>query len=522
MLSKIIDNHMFLVRFKSLILKLDAKKLMVFSLIFLGLLTRFVFISHPNQTVFDEVHFGKFVSSYFTGKYYFDIHPPLGKMIIALGAGLGGYGDYVARHGVFDFEKIGESFGAVPYFWFRFFPALAGSLIPLAVFLFMLEFGAGRLASFLAGLLLVFENSLLVESRLVLTDAFLILFGFLGLYFFFRARNRNYPNKLLFWSGLFFAASFSVKWTGLGFFGACGLIYLWDILDFSLIKPGFFLPARRLAPAANRGTVLSPQKVARGDTKLFGAPRTGKNLGYLILGALALVSVPFAIYFAVFQIHFALLPACPESGGGCEFMSQEFKNRGLNPWQSFLELNQKMWVYNKGISESHEYGSKALGWPLMIRPVYYWVLDSARIYLIGNPVIWFLGFFGIFAFLFLKISAEKKILLWLLYLANLVPFILVSRVLFLYHYLLALIVSVMAFSLVVDEVFKEKKIFVWGAVLALAVFGFLFFAPLSYGFPLSETGFARRQWSSFWFSGNSQLKEFCEKTNCSVLKWIVY
>src|SRR3989344_4078090 len=102
-------------------------------LIFLGLLTRLVFLGNPAEVVFDEVHFGKFASAYFAGDYYFDIHPPLGKLLIALGAFLGGYADYVRQNGVFSFESISMAYGAVPYVWFRVLPALFGALVPLAV-----------------------------------------------------------------------------------------------------------------------------------------------------------------------------------------------------------------------------------------------------------------------------------------------------------------------------------------------------------------------------------------------------
>jgi dolichyl-phosphate-mannose--protein O-mannosyl transferase len=57
----------------------------------LAFATRFGHLSHPNEIVFDEQHFGKFISSYITGKYYFDIHPPLGKMMIAAVGYLAGY-----------------------------------------------------------------------------------------------------------------------------------------------------------------------------------------------------------------------------------------------------------------------------------------------------------------------------------------------------------------------------------------------------------------------------------------------
>ena len=43
------------------------------------------------QVVFDEYHFGKFVNGYITGEYFFDIHPPLGKLLLCLVAWMGGY-----------------------------------------------------------------------------------------------------------------------------------------------------------------------------------------------------------------------------------------------------------------------------------------------------------------------------------------------------------------------------------------------------------------------------------------------
>jgi len=48
----------------------------------MSLLTHFAFFGHPESVVFDEVHFGKYISGYYTGEYFFDIHPRWGSSLL--------------------------------------------------------------------------------------------------------------------------------------------------------------------------------------------------------------------------------------------------------------------------------------------------------------------------------------------------------------------------------------------------------------------------------------------------------
>ena len=41
------------------------------ALLVIGFVSRFFMFGYPNQAVFDEVYFGKFVGAYFSGAYYF-------------------------------------------------------------------------------------------------------------------------------------------------------------------------------------------------------------------------------------------------------------------------------------------------------------------------------------------------------------------------------------------------------------------------------------------------------------------
>src|SRR3990167_755247 len=137
-------------------------KSFLFILLGISLITHFAFFGHPNQTVFDEVHFGKFVSGYYTHEYYFDIHPPLGKLLIA------GFGRLFDFRPEFSFAEIGDEFPDSKYMALRFLPSLAGSLLPVVIFLLALQLGFSRRSAFVAGVLIALENGLLVQTLFML------------------------------------------------------------------------------------------------------------------------------------------------------------------------------------------------------------------------------------------------------------------------------------------------------------------------------------------------------------------
>jgi dolichyl-phosphate-mannose-protein mannosyltransferase len=50
----------------------------------------FAWYAHPASVVFDEVYFPRFGLAYLKGEYFFDLHPPLGKLIFAATGWLAG------------------------------------------------------------------------------------------------------------------------------------------------------------------------------------------------------------------------------------------------------------------------------------------------------------------------------------------------------------------------------------------------------------------------------------------------
>ncbi|KAH2944857.1 hypothetical protein KXW45_005012 [Aspergillus fumigatus] len=260
----------------------------------LAFITRFYKISYPNEVVFDEVHFGKFASYYLQRTYFFDVHPPFGKLLFAFMGWLIGY------DGHFLFDNIGDSYidNKVPYVALRAMPATLGALTIPVVFLIMWESGYSLPACVLAAGLVLFDNAHVGEDRLILLDASLVLSMALSILCyvrFYKLRHEPFGRKWWKWlllTGVSLSCVISTKYVGVFTFvtiGAAVLVDLWNLLDINR-------PSGALSMAH--------------WTKHFAAR------------AFALIIVPFFFYLFWFQVHFAILT---RSGPGDDFMTPEFQ-----------------------------------------------------------------------------------------------------------------------------------------------------------------------------------------------------
>lgn len=110
-------------------------------------------IEEPREVVFDEVHFGGFASHYLKGTYFFDVHPPLGKLIIA------GLGHLYGYKGTFAFKNIGNPYAedpTVPFVQIRTVMAAFGVGSVMFALGTLVEMGFSPLALILAGSFLAF------------------------------------------------------------------------------------------------------------------------------------------------------------------------------------------------------------------------------------------------------------------------------------------------------------------------------------------------------------------------------
>lgn len=438
-------------------------------------------ISYPNEAVFDEVHFGKFVSGYLKGEYFFDIHPPLGKLAIA------GFAKLAGADANSSFESIGVKYPDSQYIWLRFLPALLGSLLVPLIYLLTLRISGSTVAARLSGIFMLFENALLVQSKFILMDSFLLFFGFLGLYLFLQSKvffESSPWGKWVIWAAAISAGcAFSVKWTG----GAFLLLMIVFALSVLIKK------------------IMREKKI-----RAFG----------MISSLAVLFTVPVIIYGIFFYIHFALLP---HEGPGDGFMSpalRESRAKGY-PLSDFpaniIELNKEMFESNQRLSATHPYGSLWYTWPFMKRSIYYWNFDMPnsagyqRIYLLGNPFIWWLSTILTFWYILRTLGRYldrlwrrrrssvpfSDTLLTTGYLLNYLPFIFIGRVMFLYHYLSALIFAIMISAIIIAEVRRMRTQILAGTVAAVIIVFFII-SPVTFGTTLYEPWPGSIFWLKSW------------------------
>ncbi|XP_044161746.1 protein O-mannosyl-transferase 1 isoform X1 [Bufo gargarizans] len=266
--------------------------LIVVALTLMGLLSRMWNLCHPPAVVFDEVYYGQFISLYMKRIFFLDDSgPPLGHMLLALGGYLGGF------DGNFMWNRIGAEYsGNVPVWSLRLLPALSGGLcVPLA-YQIVVELGYSTRAGVSAALLVLFENALVTQSRLILLESILIFFILLAVlsYLKFHSHQQTSPFSARWWLWL--------TLTGVSCSCAVGVKYI-GLFSYFLI----------LALAGVHSWQLL------GDRKLSNV----LVLYHLGARGLSLLLLPLFLYLGMFYVHLSILT---RSGPHDHIMSSAFQS----------------------------------------------------------------------------------------------------------------------------------------------------------------------------------------------------
>ncbi|KAF2085786.1 glycosyltransferase family 39 protein [Saccharata proteae CBS 121410] len=254
----------------------------------LAFFTRMWKLGLSNIVTWDEAHFGKFGSHYLKREFYFDVHPPLGKMLVGLSGYLAGY------NGSFEF-KSGETYPEdLDYTFMRAFNSTFGALcVPLAYYTAK-ELNFRKPAVWLAALMVLCDNSLATISRFILLDSMLLFFTFTTVFCwakFHKLQRDPFSPEWGLWlmlTGVSIGCVTSVKWVGLFCTALVGIYTIEDLW-------------RKF-----------------GDLKMPKA-ELAAHVGFRVFG---LIVIPLMVYMFSFWLHFLVLE---NSGPGDAQMSSLFQ-----------------------------------------------------------------------------------------------------------------------------------------------------------------------------------------------------
>lgn len=410
--------------------------------------------------VFDESLFGQYAKEYLEGNPTWEGHPPLGKYFIMLGILL--FGEHE--------------------FGYRIFGASFGSILPLLMIGMVYRLTYQRNLALLSGFFLLSDGLFLVESRFALINVFLVSFGLASQIFLLaglgqRGKLRTF---LLCCAGLMLGATASVKWNGLGFSLLLFLVVLWV---WAIAK---FFPKK-----------LSRLGILAEITKLHWWQ-------YLLCFGV----MPIAFYSLQWIPLFMLNPGGiePESGFGA---IHSF-------WLSFVRVHEHiLWWHSTDVMmnndpehPSHPYCSLAFSWAVLARPVGYYFQERDGYFTVvqglGNPLLWWLSTLTIVGVSiasvlpklrqFANIGITNYLLLG--YFSNYVPWLIVKRCLFVYHYMSSAMFSFVALAWLVCQIFTQKGLirYLGYGIIATVIISQLFFMPIWLGLPILPEDFYHRIW----------------------------
>jgi dolichyl-phosphate-mannose-protein mannosyltransferase len=437
----------------------------------IALTLRFWRLGQPNALVFDEVYYVPFALDYWHGTPSFDAHPPLGKYFIALGIWLGHWPATWLHWPTVDADGV-----ALSPLAFRWLNALVGATIPLLLAVLAFALGANyspqrrRTFALLAGVMMTLEGLTLVESRLALINIYGLALGLLGQVCWLQARQSQHPARWRWGAGIALGAAINVKWSWAGLW--LGLL-LWEVMS----------------------GLLQPQTDPPGQN-----PKSKiQNLRRLVYLGL----IPLVTYILLWLPH--------------QWLTGE----------SLLGIHRQIWAVHQsiGAGDSHPYCSPWHSWPLMLRPVAYFFEraegTAIAIRAMGNPVLWWLSTAAIIALglgwlarwlgpraksgrdarltgqtqFALPTRGQDAVVPFILlnYLANWLPWALVSRCTFFYHAMGIATVSTLGLAWLMAQWIENSR-HRWLALglLGAIALSFWFWLPLYLGLPLSPASLQRR------------------------------
>jgi Gpi18-like mannosyltransferase len=427
--------------------------------------------SYMNGTYFDEIYHARTGFEYLHRMPPLETsHPPLGKVFIMLSISV---------------------FGMTPFGW-RFPGTLAGVLMIPAMYLLAKQLFKKTKWAGLAAALLSLDLMHLTQTRIATIDSYPVLFIMLMYWcmirYFQMSLFRDGMKRTLPWlalSGVFMAGAIASKWIGL--YASVGLaaILFWS----------FAQRFREYLHATNRNTEVS------GEAFRLAHRFPAKMIGTIAWCVLWFVVIPAAVY-AVSYIP-------------------DMRATGPFTLDRLISAQQSMYSYHSSLVDSHPFKSKWYEWPLDFRPMWYYSDTNitggvvSTILAFGNPIIWWTGLAGLIATAahWIRRRAAYRLdsvqtdstpsLLLIGFLAEFLPWALVPRSMFIYHYFasvpfitLCLVWSLTRWEARSDAAARRVRV-VRFALIGIAAAMFVGFYPFATGVEFPRTWANVMNWFGF-------------------------
>jgi len=423
--------------------------------------------TYENSSYFDEIYHARTAYEHILGlEPYENPPPPLGKHIIALGIRL---------------------FGMNPFGW-RFMGTLFGVLmLPVLYHLCKQLLGKAWLCG-LGTLLFAFDFMHFTQTRIATIDTYSVFFLLLMydamVWFLHKDIVRDSMKSLLVplgLSGLFMGLGVASKWTAA--YGAVGLA----VLFFGKLISAYLYEAK-----GKRST----------------APVLRRCWQLCAWCCLLFVAIPFGVYFCAF-LPMTTLPHNIE-----------------RVWGSFWNYQTTMFNYHSQLVAEHDFSSVWYEWPLVTRPIWFYGGETAdglysTISSMGNPLLWWAcipaALYAAWKWLKKRELACGVALAG--FLSVYLPWVLVPRLTFIYHYFTAvpfLVICLLAafqgmgergkLSGVVPVGLLAQRKVTWAQVMlgglaavSLVLFGVYF--PVISGLPVSREYVNSLELLGTWYFG---------------------
>ena len=409
-----------------------------------------------NSSYFDEIYHARTAWEHLHGVWPYEIsHPPLGKEILSLGVLL---------------------FGMTPFGW-RFSGTLFGVLMLPVLYLLLKRLFGGKAVPTLGTIVFAADFMHFVQTRIATIDTYGVFFMLLMYLFMYiwLEEDRLWALAL---SGLSFGLGAASKWTGLYAGAGLGVLWLLHWLR-AFLAPDRCHPERSVCARRRHASAQPPAGRLLASCK--GSPRSLlsaflKNVGFCLV---FFVALPGLIYYLAYLPYGRAAGSAPFSAAYTRLV---------------LDNQRFMFSYHASIVAEHPYSSR---W-------YQWLLARSAICAFLNPLLCWGGLLSLFVLgyeaLFRGDRRAGFILLG--FLAQLLPWVFISRLTFAYHYFPCAVFLTLALGYVFALLRSRRHGMLAAAgFTALCVAVFALFYPVLSGAPyVSDYAAVPRllQWLPTW------------------------